>query len=158
MDDGCQNEVTEVSGPLIWQLGEAIVSLDTLQLWCFHKLSRLTPKIVEQKYVLLSLNVLQKLPSGDWRCVYCSCKFCGTFVRKSSENDVQDDMLVSELLTCHLCEGKCIFPNPFFVVIFCPKFVECIDGWNIRTYWLWLLQSICLVSLVTMLWILILKI
>ncbi|KAK4355517.1 hypothetical protein RND71_024488 [Anisodus tanguticus] len=53
---------------------------------------------------------IQKLPSGDWRCVNCSCKFCGTVVRSSSENDIRDGMLVSELLTCHLCEGKFHLP------------------------------------------------
>ncbi|EPS73982.1 hypothetical protein M569_00762, partial [Genlisea aurea] len=44
----------------------------------------------------LNINV----PSGDWNCVYCSCKFCGMAGEESSStgNGV--------LLACHLCEEK----------------------------------------------------
>ncbi|GMH25805.1 hypothetical protein Nepgr_027648 [Nepenthes gracilis] len=35
-------------------------------------------------------------PSGEWHCLYCSCKFCGLFGGQSS----------SSLLTCRLCEEK----------------------------------------------------
>ncbi|CAH9132750.1 unnamed protein product [Cuscuta epithymum] len=46
------------------------------------------------------LNI-QKLPSGDWRCVYCSCKFCGTVA-----GDVDGHTTASDLPLCHLCEER----------------------------------------------------
>ncbi|XP_019197453.1 PREDICTED: uncharacterized protein LOC109191309 isoform X2 [Ipomoea nil] len=49
------------------------------------------------------LNI-QNLPSGNWRCVYCSCKFCGTVAGKSCH--VDDHMTVPELSMCHLCEER----------------------------------------------------
>nr|GMD20052.1 increased DNA methylation 1-like isoform X1 [Ipomoea batatas] len=49
------------------------------------------------------LNI-QNLPSGNWRCVYCSCKFCGTVAGKSCH--VDDHMIVPELSMCHLCEER----------------------------------------------------
>ncbi|XP_031121951.1 increased DNA methylation 1-like [Ipomoea triloba] len=50
------------------------------------------------------LNI-QKFPTGDWRCIYCSCKFCGT-ISGNSCHHVDDTTNDSELSSCLLCEGK----------------------------------------------------
>ncbi|KAL9243072.1 hypothetical protein vseg_017003 [Gypsophila vaccaria] len=48
---------------------------------------------------------LEEVPSGEWHCVYCSCKFCG-----ESENDTDTtdslDTAYSSLVTCSLCNQK----------------------------------------------------
>lgn len=47
------------------------------------------------------LNI-QMLPSGDWHCPNCTCKFCGM----ADGSNAEDDTTVSELVTCSLCEKK----------------------------------------------------
>ncbi|KAL3518990.1 hypothetical protein ACH5RR_021579, partial [Cinchona calisaya] len=43
---------------------------------------------------------MQDSPDGYWRCVYCSCKFCGVACGRDS---LSDDY---ELFTCYFCEEK----------------------------------------------------
>ncbi|XP_047178465.1 uncharacterized protein LOC124845413 [Vigna umbellata] len=71
---------------------------------------------------------IQKFPSGDWHCIYCCCKFCGSVNGCSDQKDSDDDIAVSKLLTCRLCEKKyhrsCIEGNDcnttdYSDVIFC---------------------------------------
>ncbi|GFP89793.1 autoimmune regulator [Phtheirospermum japonicum] len=50
-----------------------------------------------------------EVPSGDWHCVYCSCKFCGVACGSASDDDDVDDDnsdSPSELFICRLCEQK----------------------------------------------------
>ncbi|KAI3760109.1 hypothetical protein L1987_50499 [Smallanthus sonchifolius] len=44
---------------------------------------------------------VQNFPSGDWNCIYCTCKFCGV-VSVSSP----DDAITSQMCSCCLCEEK----------------------------------------------------
>ncbi|XP_077247796.1 acyl-CoA N-acyltransferase with RING/FYVE/PHD-type zinc finger protein [Tasmannia lanceolata] len=48
------------------------------------------------------LNI-QMLPSGDWHCPNCSCRFCGVV---NGSNSQGDDVTVTSLLSCGQCEEK----------------------------------------------------
>lgn len=61
--------------------------------------------------VLISALLLQMLPSGDWHCPNCTCKFCGyTITNVAEENDSADN----ELNRCSFCEKKC---NSIYVAV-----------------------------------------
>ncbi|KAL8160673.1 hypothetical protein V2J09_002210 [Rumex salicifolius] len=50
------------------------------------------------------LNILN-FPSGDWHCVYCSCKYCETTTGDVDQVNENHD-ISPVLLTCCLCDGK----------------------------------------------------
>ncbi|XP_074316190.1 uncharacterized protein LOC141652566 [Silene latifolia] len=73
---------------------------------------------------------IEEIPSGEWRCTFCSCKFCGEV-----GNQVTDDCNTasSSLATCCLCEEKyhlsCTDENDLVLMAsgkatFCEKICE----------------------------------
>ncbi|KAK8498900.1 hypothetical protein V6N12_044632 [Hibiscus sabdariffa] len=59
---------------------------------------------------------IEAFPTGNWNCVYCTCKYCGMV--GNMHQRVKDDNAVPTVLTCHLCEEKyhepCIQPMDAF--------------------------------------------
>ncbi|MBA0708817.1 hypothetical protein Golax_023907, partial [Gossypium laxum] len=59
---------------------------------------------------------IEAFPSGNWNCVYCTCKYCG-MVGNTYQRTKTEDMS-STVLTCHSCEEKyhepCIQPMDAF--------------------------------------------
>ncbi|KAK3415805.1 hypothetical protein EUGRSUZ_H01466 [Eucalyptus grandis] len=49
---------------------------------------------------------IQKFPSDDWHCLYCSCKYCGTIGESTKEKYGDEATMFSALFKCQLCEEK----------------------------------------------------
>ncbi|KAK1412564.1 hypothetical protein QVD17_33923 [Tagetes erecta] len=49
---------------------------------------------------------VQNFPSGDWNCIYCTCKFCGVVSVSTGHVEDSQDSNTSEMLSCCLCEEK----------------------------------------------------
>lgn len=49
---------------------------------------------------------VKKFPTGEWYCIFCTCKFCGMVGEKMKPKESENDEALSELLTCSLCEEK----------------------------------------------------
>ncbi|XP_076931291.1 uncharacterized protein LOC143596391 [Bidens hawaiensis] len=49
---------------------------------------------------------VQNFPTGDWNCVYCSCKFCGVVSDSTPQVENLHDEITSQMLSCCLCEEK----------------------------------------------------
>ena len=50
------------------------------------------------------------LPSGDWHCPNCICKYCGLANENIAE---ENDTSCGELNRCNVCEKKCNFVSPY---------------------------------------------
>ncbi|XP_076929281.1 uncharacterized protein LOC143601752 [Bidens hawaiensis] len=49
---------------------------------------------------------VQNFPSGDWNCIYCSCKFCGVVSDSTPHVEDLHEGITSQMLSCCLCEEK----------------------------------------------------
>ncbi|XP_073142759.1 uncharacterized protein [Henckelia pumila] len=82
-----------------------------------------------------------EVPSGDWHCVHCSCKFCGMAGEPDSTDDDNEDYL-SELFTCLSFHVHCTQGNvaenfdyrdhPSFCSMECLKIFEHLQVIGIR--------------------------
>ncbi|KAI3773077.1 hypothetical protein L6452_04275 [Arctium lappa] len=51
---------------------------------------------------------IENFPSGDWHCIYCSCKFCGLVAGGASQMDDSHHASNSEMLSCCLFHQICL--------------------------------------------------
>ncbi|KAJ0691810.1 putative histone acetyltransferase chromatin regulator PHD family [Helianthus annuus] len=49
---------------------------------------------------------IQNFPSGEWNCIYCTCKFCGVVSVNNPQVEDSHDAVTSQILSCCLCEEK----------------------------------------------------
>ncbi|KAF5785051.1 putative histone acetyltransferase chromatin regulator PHD family [Helianthus annuus] len=49
---------------------------------------------------------VENFPSGDWNCIYCTCKFCGVVSVSTPQTEDSHDEVTSQMLSCYLCEEK----------------------------------------------------
>ncbi|KAJ0449947.1 putative histone acetyltransferase chromatin regulator PHD family [Helianthus annuus] len=56
--------------------------------------------------LLLSSKGRFNFPSGEWNCIYCTCKFCGVVSVNNPQVEDSHDAVTSQILSCCLCEEK----------------------------------------------------